>query len=74
MPSLCNLQEAEKVYLQLPAFIGGVIALVINPTITLIHDQAHHLCSKGISVTFLCSTQRDPTTASSIAADKNKVI
>ena len=48
--------------------------LVITPTLSLIHDQVHHLCSKGIPATFLCSTKRDHTTASSISAGKYKAV
>ena len=66
--------SGKSVCFQLPPFIGGGIALVITPTLSLIHDQVHHLCSKGIPATFLCSTQRDHTTASSISAGKYKVV
>ncbi len=44
---------------------------MIAPTI---HNQVHHLRSKGIPATFLCSTQRDHTTAVGISAGEYKVV
>ena len=50
--------SGKSICFQLPPFFGGGMALVIAPTLSLIHDQVHDLRSKGIPATFLCSTQR----------------
>ena len=54
---------------QLPPFVGVGTAVIISPTLSLIHDQVENLCLKGmyplifwhadIPATYLCSTQRD---------------
>ena len=66
--------SGKSICFQLPPFIGGGIALVIAPTLSLIHDQVHHLRSKGIPATFLCSTQKDHTIAVGISAGEYKVV
>lgn len=46
---------------QLPPLISGGLSVVITLTISLMQDQAVGLQEKSIKVTFLGSTQKDPT-------------
>ncbi len=59
---------------QLPPFATGGVALVVTPTLSLIHDQVKHLEDKDIPATFLCSTQRDHAVGSATQAGEYKVV
>ena len=52
---------------QLPPFAGVGTAVVISPTLSLIHDQVEDLRLKGIPATYLCSTQWDASVPTAVA-------
>ena len=56
-------------YQFLPFATGGT-AVVISPTLSLIHDQVEELCAKGITATYLCSTQNDTSIPAAISRGK----
>ena len=59
---------------QLPPFAGVGTAVIISPTLSLIHDQVEDLCLKGIPATYLCSTQRDASVPTAVAKGYFKVV
>ena len=59
---------------QLPPFAGVGTAVVISPTLSLIHDQVEDLRKKGIPATYLCSTQRDASVPTAVAKGHFKVV
>ena len=59
---------------QFPPFVTGGTAVIISPTLSLIHDQTEDLCAKGIAATYLCSTQQDSQMPAAIAAGEFKVV
>ena len=60
-------------YQFLPFTIGGT-AIVISPTLSLIHDQVEELCAKGITTTYPCSTQNDTSIPAAITRGEFKVV
>ena len=60
-------------YQFLPFATGGT-AVVISPTLSLIHDQVEELCAKGITATYLCSTQNDTSIPAAISRGEFKVV
>ena len=60
-------------YQFLPFATGGT-AVVISPTLSLIHDQVEELCAKGITATYLCSTQNDTSIPVAISRGKFKLV
>ena len=48
--------------------------MVISPTLSLIHDQVEELCAKGITATYLCSTQNDTSIPAAISRGEFKVV
>ena len=59
---------------QLPPFAGVGTAVVISPTLSLIHDQVEDLRKKEIPATYLCSTQRDASVPTAVAKGHFKVV
>ena len=59
---------------QLPPFAGVGTAVVISPTLSLIHNQVEDLRKKGIPATYLCSTQRDASVPTAVAKGHFKVV
>ena len=53
--------SGKSLCFQLPPLISGGLSVVITLTISLMQDQAVGLQEKSIKVTFLGSTQKDPT-------------
>ncbi len=37
---------------QFPPFVTGGTAVIVSPTLSLIHDQTEDLCAKGIAATY----------------------
>ena len=59
---------------QLPPFAGVGTAVVISPTLSLIHDQVEDLRKKGIPAIYLCSTQQDASVPTAVAKGHFKVV
>ena len=48
--------------------------MVISPTLSLIHDQVEEFCGKGLTATYLRSTQNDTSIPAAISRGEFKVV